>query len=1161
MRKYIIMLVILLINIVIVNGQGKLYEGPDDPAGDPAAVRVGWMNGNNVLLFYKNTTQLSEWPRIDAHKWPNTYNGCHMADNITLEIGARVFLENDSIPVTDLNEIFQRTDLDTLYFVQTSHNEGYFVDWDPTGLTEWGFKPVFGYFNINSETPAMSNDSLSWPPEGWPSRGNQTKWPGEWNGRFGRGVIYADLESYYVVNDAMDQEYVGEDDTLKYYPRPGVYIGDKKPDVSVYKGKPWGGLGLRVEVRGFQWNNPQSRDAVFWEYNIANISDYDIHDVYFGFRVDNGIGNSGVSGGGESSVAYYNKTLDLAYSWNKNGVGFGGIPTATFGIAYLESPGKAFDGIDNDDDGLIDEKRDNKAMVKVGPKDGIADLEKFLKFYKYKEEELHEHWDADEDQDWQDGNDANGNGVYDLGEDPGDDVGLDGVAPGDLNYIGPDADGTECNHKPDYVEGLGCEPNFAATDVSESDMLGLTSFSIYPTGDPNIRPQNDKEQYQKLASNKFDEYDEIVNLIELFASGPFSLYKGRTERYSMAIVHSYDPIEALNSESHTALSLFKKKEIVQVIYEKDYRFAQPPKLPTLHAIAQDGKVILQWDDVADKLTIDPFVGRKNDFEGYKIYKATDPKFSDCEVVTDGFGNVIGKKPVFQCDKIDHIVGYTEFGTVGGQGYYLGDDTGIKHYWVDNAVQNGRTYYYAIVAYDYGIPDLKISPSENNVVLELDESENIKRLGINVAVVTPHQVGAGYKASEVEIDSSRSNLIGTAPIHIDVIDKNKVISDAEYKIKFGDKILDYYIPNKIYRHKDDKLYVCNGLYVYRNDTLIYKEDSSGFSMMNIIQVKQSGSEYKEPYYYFNPDYEIATDIFDGMQIRFNLGIETAEYDSVRSGWLKGNSPINIHPAPASKYLPWDYDIVYLPSDSVYKSRSKILSMVTDRNGRTVNKDSIITDYEYNFYVENRSNFIDSLGEYEKLDLLINDVNGNGVYDKDEDYILVGVVKEYRGKVFWTGTIFSIDYFDVADEKDMPEPNDVFCVRFKRPYTSMDSLVYRVNKNEGYYKDLEAERMDSIQVVPNPYVATNAMEPAVSNPYLNQKRRIIFTHVPTRSIIKIYTVSGVLVDEITVDNTADNGIVYWDLVSKEGLDIAAGVYIYHIKSLESGREKIGKFAIIK
>ena len=148
------------------------------------------------------------------------------------------------------------------------------------------------------------------------------------------------------------------------------------------------------------------------------------------------------------------------------------------GFAYLESPGLAYDDIDNDEDGLLNEKRDNVATTKIGPTDGIYDLDKFLSFYKLDLTELKEHWDADEDQDWEDGEDLNNDGIYQVTEFFGDDIGLDGVAPTELNYTGPDEG--EGNHKPDYVEGVGSEPNFAVTDVSESDMMGLTAFRLFP---------------------------------------------------------------------------------------------------------------------------------------------------------------------------------------------------------------------------------------------------------------------------------------------------------------------------------------------------------------------------------------------------------------------------------------------------------------------------------------------------------------------------------------------------------------------------------------------------------------------------------------------------------------------------------------------------------
>ncbi len=73
--------------------------------------------------------------------------------------------------------------------------------------------------------------------------------------------------------------------------------------------------------------------------------------------------------------------------------------------------------------------------------------------------------------------------------------------------------------------------------------------------------------------------------------------------------------------------------------------------------------------------------------------------------------------------------------------------------------------------------------------------------------------------------------------------------------------------------------------------------------------------------------------------------------------------------------------------------------------------------------------------------------------------------------------------------------------------------------------------------------------------------MFTNIPAKCAIKIFTSSGVLVDNIYVDNPPSEGIVHWDLLTKEGLEIAAGMYFYHIKADATGDEKMGKFAIIK
>jgi hypothetical protein len=55
-------------------------------------------------------------------------------------------------------------------------------------------------------------------------------------------------------------------------------------------------------------------------------------------------------------------------------------------------------------------------------------------------------------------------------------------------------------------------------------------------------------------------------------------------------------------------------------------------------------------------------------------------------------------------------------------------------------------------------------------------------------------------------------------------------------------------------------------------------------------------------------------------------------------------------------------------------------------------------------------------------------------------------------------------------------------------------------------------------------------------------------------------GALVQTLEHDATVDNGQEPWNLVSKDGMDIAYGVYIYHVDAPGIG-ERIDKFAIIK
>jgi hypothetical protein len=181
---------------------------------------------------------------------------------------------------------------------------------------------------------------------------------------------------------------------------------------------------------------------------------------------------------------------------------------------------------------------------------------------------------------------------------------------------------------------------------------------------------------------------------------------------------------------------------------------------------------------------------------------------------------------------------------------------------------------------------------------------------------------------------------------------------------------------------------------------------------------------------------------------------------------------------------------------------------------------------------------------------------------EDELFVGY-SDYNERFdlyLWTYSLFSINFREIAED-NLPEPGDIYRFHFNRPFALEDTLVFRVPQVSSDADEPVHEDLDQITVVPNPYIVTNTLEPAVRNNQLNQRRRVMFTNLPSQCTIKIFTMSGYLVDTIDVMNTLDYGIAYWDLLSKEDLEVAAGIYLYHVKSILTGKEIIGKFAIIK
>jgi hypothetical protein len=637
----------------------------------------------------------------------------------------------------------------------------------------------------------------------------------------------------------------------------------------------------------------------------------------------------------------------------------------------------------------------------------------------------------------------------------------------------------------------------------------------------------------------------------------------------MSTIAAYEDLETLNNDNIAPI-IFDRKKVVQTIYESDYRFAKPPEMPTLKATAADGQVILSWDDRADKLTREPLMNGANDFEGYKLYKATDRFFEDALELRDNFGNPAGLKPLKQWDLKNEISGHTDYALVEGEGFYLGTNSGIQHYYVDTDVQNGRIYYYYLAAYDHGIQEKAIAPTENIPTITVDESELITFLSPNVQVVTPTAPAAGFIEPSVDILHDPVEISGPVEtFSVKILDPGSIKIDHTYKMVFDVDTVQT-IGREPQTAPWSHYFVDAGYKIFdaTEDRLVTFENKEHYLGNHITKWETGGSGYGENIIWelLRTGKVLQTDIFDGIQVSYELPLGEdglAFVDSANTGWfVGGNGFMNFSIYEQNiNYFPYRYDLVFTGENELYTTLTTRRGRVSFGTGKTIPSGQYLIGESLPFYVEDKIHK-DEFGQNLKLDVLAIDMNDNQLLDIMEDEFYVGHTDydSTRDAYTWTYSLFSFSYIDIAEE-DIPEPGDIFRINFVSPFLAIDTLTFRIPAYDLESGPMQTEDLSKINVVPNPYVVTNTLEPAVRNNQMNQRRRIMFTNLPAQCTIKIFTVSGYFVDQIDVDNAQDNGMAYWDMLTKEDLEIAPGIYIYHVKSTPTGEEKMGKFAIIK
>jgi hypothetical protein len=1061
----------------------------DKNKGNPNNTKHGFLDGNLVGTIYHNFGEIADWQNFAALSgvWPKGTNHTYV-DGVAVIVQAEATAPGGQI----------------IHPLETNYYE--YTRADPISKNTYGWYSLPNYSSSDSHGPiARSDDPTTWPAS-WPDQNSD--WNGQWNGFFGKNIKNADVETFFVFDDDQDRQYINE-----FNFRPDAADSSR------------GGLGMQVRARGFQWSQVLAEDVIFWYYEIINMGTTDYPKTLFGQYIDWGIGGHDNS---SNNAGTYDKVLNISYAWSTVPFGTPGnwSPVGYCGYAFLESPGIPDDGIDNDLDGLTDEKRDNDATVFIERSEddpfmknlGI-DTVNFRNFYGVS---WQHHWDADENQNWRSYIDVNKNGKWDPGEPLQDDVGIDGLGPYDAGYPGPDPG--EGDGKPEQGE-----PNFGILDKDESDQLGLTGFQIFATHKYDLN--NDENNWNALSLNNLQGQTlSGVNLANLFSSSLFHMdgrttysiktglaqETGETQRFSMALIFG------LNTDD-----LFRRKKTVQSIYNANYHFAQPPAKPIIKAIAGDHKVTLYWDSRAE-LTFDPFYQKVN-FEGYRIYRSTEPNFIEDKTVTDAYGVPVFRMPVYQngsyaiFDLVDGVKGLHPI-DINGAKFNLGNDSGLRHSYVDSTVTNGQVYYYAVCSYDQGFVQtniegqtLGIPPSETTSIIKVDINGNYKT-DVNTAVVNPHATGAGY------IDPQISNLKKFGPATggagVTILDPDSMKSFNTYRVEFSN--------NSPYNNNPYPSYSI--INYSTNDTLLKLTPFSGDKVQTLVT--------------------------QGFSVNLKNDSSVAP-DNLNPEWKSGSSNTKILVSDTaysssfqSKRIPHHY-----PADFEIRFTDPLQGDTSFPQG------DFFTPIPSNIIVKNLTENIDH------VQFVFFDLDNNNKFSAGDAICLV--IGDSAGKraadyadpgthIIWAVQLFIKDTTNKDPDQLLPKPGDIIHFTTTKPFRSGDYVEFTSQKAD-FNRSKAILDLDKIAVVPNPYVGAASWEPATATTGRGE-RVIYFIHLPNKCTIRIYTISGNLVKTLEHDAPLTDGQQRWDLTTKDGMSLAFGVYIFHVDAPGIG-QKIGKFAIIK
>ncbi len=788
-------------------------------------------------------------------------------------------------------------------------------------------------------------------------------------------------------------------------------------------------------------------------------------------------------------------------------------------------------------------------------------------------------------------------GFADISEPQGSNDDLIGFDPAlSLGYA-YDSDGYEKDWKTvaGYI-GAVLLKGIARSPLNGSYLTGFQTWTREGDEQQVENDGNDHLKYKQLdnesttnPNNPYEIFEVPQDVRMLLCTGPkLRLNPGERDTVTVAIVMG----ESLPDLQMNTIN-------IQKMYDEGYILPEAPPSPILTAYPSDRKVYLSWNNFPETIP-DPFTG-EIDFEGYRVYKNETGLATDWTLLAeyDLYGTRTANSVITRITRGNTTARFyfkefdkdtTRFKQFKGDQVYTINFTSDDNFVVYNQTSgvlysydkkalstSGKPNTFVVAAKignnwiplpfsgtisttdpNYNQPNLTFPPNPN------PDSTIVYFDGMFIVIGTGPEDPAGLASRDpqvghvLELETFQGGILGNETgLKYNYVDEDVINGiDYYYAVTSFDKgSAELALPPLESSKKQNQIVVTPVTPPSTGDDPRIVDISisgpvSGEISLDVAQpLALTGHKYQISFFdSLNPPYGDAkywkltdlqtndvlldsmnnvfgtqydpnavTPLVDGVSIEL-IAQRISTFNSELSGWKTQNEDVfTITAKPLME--PYDFEIQFPDYPN---------TVDTDTNG---------VDVPYKLFNK-------MLNIYHQTEFY--DVNNDGIFSQGDSVQVFGR--------YVNSPIFSFRYTQKSATNSI-EAGDLYEAYFNKPFQINNVIDFATTGPK--VKRAEV-KLDNIRVVPNPYYIRAEWD---ANRFSNH---IMFTNLPDKCTIRIFTVSGILIKEIehnanSSDPDAMGGAHIWNLQNKEELKIASGLYIYQVDS-EVGKY-VGKFAVVR